>query len=59
MVIVVVVVVIAGFESHALGDKSEKEDLGEHVAGWEDPVGMISPKINTALYTPQQVTHLH
>ena len=59
MVIVVVVVVVAGFESHALGDESEKEDLGEHIAGWEDSVGMISPKINTALYTPQQVNHLH
>ena len=52
VVILVVVVVVAGFESHALGDKSEKEDLGEHIAGWEDSVGMISPKINTALYTP-------
>ena len=45
MVIVVVVVVVAGFESHALRDKSEKEYLSQHVATWEDSVGILSINI--------------
>ena len=52
------VMVVVVEESHALGDKSKEEDLGQHVVCWEDSVGILSanftpPYIHTS---PPQVT---